>query len=433
MTRRLHALRFSLWLIPLLCLLASVGLSFATIAVDHHHHDGLVPQSLVGTATAAQTALSTVATAMVTLITLVLTVTTVAVQLAMGQFSPRIVRALLRDRPSQLAHGLFVATFAYALLAIRAVDDRGGGAVPGLTVLVAYVLMLASVVTLVLYVHHAGEGLRVAGLIDLVGDELRVQLDRLYPAPASVGDDARTTVVAREPGVVVGVEREALVAAASAADCVLELVPVMGDFVAAGAPLLRVHGDPARLDRARLAGLVVLGSERTHLDDPAYGFRKLVDIAERGVSEPFGDPTTAVQAIDRLHDCLRQLVRRPFPSGRHRDAAGRVRLVERTLSWDGYVRLSFDELRLAGAGSPQVARRLRAGLVDLRAVAPVERRAVLDRQLELLAAGVARAYPDEDDVRAALTSDLQGIGSGDDVVVSDRDAPTADGQVRIAR
>ena len=35
------------------------------------------------------------------------------------------------------------------------------------------------------------------------------------------------------------------------------------------------------------------------------------------------------------------------------------------MSWEGYVRLGFDELRLAGAGSPQVARRLRAALEDL--------------------------------------------------------------------
>jgi hypothetical protein len=45
---------------------------------------------------------------------------------------------------------------------------------------------------------------------------------------------------------------------------------------------------------------------------------------------------------------------------------GDVRLIERILGWDCYVRLAFDELRLAGAASPQVPRRLRAALEDLR-------------------------------------------------------------------
>ena len=53
--------------------------------------------------------LSTVAASMVSLTALVLTITMVVVQLAMGQFSPRIVQRILRDKPSQLAIGLFVA------------------------------------------------------------------------------------------------------------------------------------------------------------------------------------------------------------------------------------------------------------------------------------------------------------------------------------
>src|SRR4028119_388261 len=96
----------------------------------------------------------------------------------------------------------------------------------------------------------------------------------------------------------------------------------------------------------------------------------LVDIAERSLSAgPFSDPTTAVQAIDRLNDILRQIVRRPLHSGSYEDTAGTVRLVVPTLTWDGFVHLAFDEIRQAGAGSPQVSRRLRAALNDLLSVA----------------------------------------------------------------
>jgi uncharacterized membrane protein len=145
--------------------------------------------------------------------------------------------------------------------------------------------------------------------------------------------------------------------------------------------------------------------------------RKLVDVATRSIySSPFQDPTTSVQSIDAIHDILRRLARREFPSGRHHDAHGHVRLVERVMSWEGYVRLAFDELRLAGAGSPQVARRLRAALEDLRTVAPPERRPPLDRQLELLDEAVRRAYDDDADIDAALVPDMQGIGSGPDVM-----------------
>jgi uncharacterized membrane protein len=231
-------------------------------------------------------------------------------------------------------------------------------------------------------------------------------------------------VLAPEPGAIVRIDEEGLVATARDAGCVLELIPRMGDFVPRAGPLFRVHGAANGLDDARVARCVVVAAERSHKGDPAYGIRKLVDIGERAIAQPFADPTTAVQAIDRLHDCLRQLATRRFPPVRLTDRDGHLRLIVRRVSWGGLVRLSFDELRLAGAGSPQVARRLRAALLDLKTVAPTDRQGPLDRQLALLTAGVRRAFDDEDDVRAALTADQQGIGSGLDVTVGD----DADGQ-----
>ncbi len=116
------------------------------------------------------------------------------------------------------------------------------------------------------------------------------------------------------------------------------------------------------MEEDRLLQAVILKLEPTLDEDVAYGVRLLVDIAERSLSDsPFQDPTTAVQAIDRLHDILSQLARRPFPDGRHRDESGEVRLVVPSMSWEAYVHLAFDVIRMVGAGSPQVTRRLKAG------------------------------------------------------------------------
>jgi uncharacterized membrane protein len=211
------------------------------------------------------------------------------------------------------------------------------------------------------------------------------------------------------------IDYEALVTAARAADCTLEMAPAVGDFVPAGAPLFKVLGDPTRLDRSRVAAAVSLGPERTMNQDVAYGFRMLVDIAVRALSDPM-DPTTAVQAIDRLHDGLRQLARRPFPTGQYRDAAGHLRLQVSHISWDGYVHLAFDEIRDVGASSVQISRRLTAALEDLLSVAPLERRPPLERQRTLLEAAVAETSS-SGDRREPLTADMQGIGSADELQV----------------
>jgi uncharacterized membrane protein len=401
-------LRASLWFVPVLCVLAGVALSFGTIALDRLFDYDAVPQGLAGNPAAASAILSTVAAAMVSLATLVLTITIVVVQLAMGQFSPRIVQRILRDKPSQLAIGLFVATFVHAILTLREVQDNGDGSghVPGIAVLTSFVLVLASIAVLVVYVQHLGQALRVSALVELVGHDTRGLIDKLYPDKGTPAPDrARRAVRARESGVVTAIGYDELVEEAARAGCMLELVPAIGEFVAADAPLFVVHGDRNGLDEDKVHRALALKLEPTLDRDVGYGLRMLVDIAERSLSEsPFQDPTTAVQAIDRLHDILRQLARRPFPDGLHRDEAGELRLVVRVPSWQDYVELATEELTLVGAGSPRVVRRLRRALEDLSEIAPPERRQIVERRLELLEAAASDDGGDESRPPAKLSS-----------------------------
>ena len=144
--------------------------------------------------------------------------------------------------------------------------------------------------------------------------------------------------------------------------------------------------------------------------DPAFGFRQLVDIGQKALSPAVNDPTTAVQAIDLMHDLLRKLATRPFPRGQRCDENGDLRLMFPVMTWEAYVHLACDELRHYGAESLQVMRRLRAMLEDIRAVAPEDRRPVLETQLQLLAAATKRSWPDIEDRRLGLVGDPQGLG-----------------------
>jgi uncharacterized membrane protein len=408
--RTMRGLRTSLWLVPALCVVAGVVLSIGTLALDRWLGFGLIPSQLVGGPDAALAILSTIATSMVPLAALVLTITMVVVQLAMGQFSPRIVRTILQDTTSQLAIGLFVGTFAHAMLTMREIRLGGSGGVPGIAILTAFVLVIASIILLVYYVHHLGQSLRVAALIELVGDRMRELVDRDYGHDEDAEEaHPQGAIAAPVSGVVSNVDHDGLVAAAADADCVVELIPPLGDFVPAGAVLARVTPADAPIDHERVAGGVRLGAERTMDQDLAYGLRMLVDIAERSVSEPFLDPTTAVQAIDRLHDCLRQLVRRTFPDGRYDDAEGRLRLVERTMNWEGFVALAFDEMIEAGRLSPQIPRRLAAALEDLIRLAPPDRRPCLEERLRRVH---ERAAQDR------VVADQEGIGSAADLTTA---------------
>jgi uncharacterized membrane protein len=398
-TRLLHAIRTGLWFTPLACVLAGAGVAAATTFVDRHWGP-LVPQAVTGSSADVRQILGTIATSIVTLTGLVLTMTLVAVQLAIGEFSSRIVRPLLENHPSQLVIGIFGATLVQAVVALRAVDVVKGH-IPGV-----YALMASSLVLLVLYSHEIGVTLRSSALIDTVGDRGRDLVQKWYPVHDEV-EPPDDVIVAKRAGLVVKVLRERLVKEAREADCVFELLPMIGDFVPRDAPLFRIHGNGGGVDRSHVSRLVLLADERALKEDLGAAFRALVDVAERSLQQPFADPTTAVQAIHRLHDLLRQLARRDLGDGCTRDEDGVARLVERRRDWDAFVRLAFDEIRLAGKDSPQIPRRLRAALDDLKSVAPPERQAALDRQLALL----DEAVPD-----------VQGIGSGPDLTSQARRA-----------
>lgn len=83
----------------------------------------------------------------------------------------------------------------------------------------------------------------------------------------------------------------------------------------------------------------------------------------------------------------------------------------KTLSWDDYVRLSFEEIRKGAVASVQVTRRLRACFEDLLQCAPEERRAPLERQLRLLDAEIESNGSANLDSDVWWQSDPQGIGA----------------------
>jgi uncharacterized membrane protein len=400
-----------MWFWPLVCIGAGIALSLISVAVDRAFDGALIPRALTGGPDAALEILGTVAGSMVSLTALVLTVVLVVVQLAMGQFSPRIVATILQDKPSQFAIGTFVGTFAHAMLSLSQVRTAEGAEfVPGVAIVVAFVLIIVSIMVLVLYVNHIGRKLRAASLIEAVGEQIRTKLDELYPERLTEEQATPGIISVPQSGVLLHIDHVHLVDLGRTADVVLEVVPALGDFVPAGAALVRIKGQPRFDVEPEVLRRISLDTERSFDQDLAYGPRLLVDICVRTLAEPF-DPTTAVQAIDRLHDFLRQLVHRKFPSGEYRDQAGTVRLVIKTLSWDDYVRLSFEEIRKGAVGSVQVTRRLRACFEDLLQCAPEERRAPLERQLRLLDAEIESNGSANLDSDVWRQSDPQGIST----------------------
>jgi uncharacterized membrane protein len=114
-------------------------------------------------------------------------------------------------------------------------------------------------------------------------------------------------------------------------------------------------------------------------EDPALGLRLLVDVALRALSPSLNDPSTAGQAIDRLHELLSVLQGREIPSPLILRADGGARVLLPTPDWDAYVRLATSELGLACRAMPQVRRHLLQMIGSLLATASPTRQPALRR------------------------------------------------------
>jgi uncharacterized membrane protein len=342
----------------------------------------------------------------------------VAIQVASGQLTPRIIATtLLRDPVVRYAVGLFIFTLLFAVSAL----NRLAANPEQLVLLVAALFGVSCFAAFLFVIDYTARLLRPITILTRLGRQGLAVIEEVYPeltfAPVMADNDdevlgtpARVVHHQGQSEIVVAVNTEALKAAAIAANGIIEFVPQMGDFVAVDEPLFNLHGGAKAIDDAVLHAAVVFGPERTIEQDPAFAFRVVIDIGLRALSSAINDPTTAVLAIDQLHRLLRSVGRRHLRTDRVTDPSGALRLVLRTPNWEEFVHLTFAEIRLCGAGSLQVARRLRSMIVNLLQTLPRHRADALRLQLDLLDREIEQRYPFAEDAALARIPDSQGLG-----------------------
>jgi uncharacterized membrane protein len=298
----------------------------------------------------------------------------VALQLTSSQFSPRALRSFLRDGTTQVALGLFVATFTYSFAALSAVRFAAGDDetfVPVVTVTGALLLLGSSIIVFIHFIHHTAHSLRVVTIVEEIASETRRTLDAQYP-PAVI-DTASTmpptefgaVVSAPSAGVVADVDLSGLAGLAARRSATVEVCEMAGTYVPAGAPLLLVSGND---EQDQWTDHLRLENEPTMHLNAEFGFRQLVDIAERALSPGINDPTTAVQCLDRLHDLLRMVANRPLPARRFAFVDGVARASIPQPDFDRLLALALDEISHWGRDSIQVGRRIQAIVDDLLAI-----------------------------------------------------------------
>lgn len=409
-------LRNSLWILPAL----SIPVALVTVALLTRYERAIGSQVNISPET-GRAIMGTVAASTFTLVVLIASALLVAVQLASAQLTPRLIALVYRNPYRKLAFALFVFTFTFSIGVLVRIEDT----VPRLAGYAAAYGFLLNLALFILFIDSIGKALRPSAAVRLVGLAGREVIRAVYPLPLkedskaprplkALGDGQPRIVRNTVDGAVLAFDMKGLVALAQASNCLIELVPEVGDSIAASDPLFRIYHGGDDLTDSTLRNSVAIGGERTLEQDPMFAFRIIVDIASKALSPAINDPTTAVLAIDQIHHLLRDIGQRYLAEGQERDRVGRVRFIYRTPNWEDFVQLGTTEIRQYGRDSIQVQRRLRAMLKNLIDTLPERRAPVLRKELALLTKLSQRAFLDLDDQTLAESGDLQGIGGSCD-------------------
>jgi uncharacterized membrane protein len=415
-------IRGSFWFLPALMALAAVVLAFGLLALD----GGIAGRWIAahglgygGGAEGASTVLQTIATSMMTIAGVVFSMTLVALSLASSQFGSRLLRNFMRDTANQVVLGVFVATFLYCILVLRAVRRADESLfVPQVAVAVGVVLAVASIAMLVYFIHHVATSIQADQVIERVGAEASQTIERMFPqrigrpvreaaggaAATGAPEGESRAIPAAGDGYLQRVDIDALLAVAAREDLVVRLCHRPGDYLVAGTAVAWAWPGE-RVDdaiAAELAGAFASGAERTPAQDLRFCLQQLVEIAVRALSPGVNDPYTALASIDRIASALHHLAEREMPEAHRLDDRGRLRVIAIPVAFAEFVDVAFDPLRRHARGDVAATIRL---LEAIRAVAPATRRAAdreaLARQAAMVARGASEALPEAEDRSAA--------------------------------
>jgi uncharacterized membrane protein len=415
-------LKSSLWLVPFFALLLQMVVSRITHRIGFwlmnsgrlDEQTGLLALSMPG----ARTLLETIVTLNMSFLVFTFGSLLVAIQVASGQFTPRIIATtLLRDNRIRYSVGFFVFTLLFSLRALTRMDTT----VHQFNTLISGIFGALSLVNFLYLIDYAARMLRPISLVRSIGEQGIEVIKRIYPLPTThpsgapsrhwEGCRCRTSTHQHKSGIVLAIDVEGLVALAERVDGIIEFVPHVGDFIAVEEPLFRLYGGAEALGDHELRTFVAIGVERTMEQDPTFAFRILVDIALKALSPAINDPTTATLAIDQLHRLLLTVGKRHLRGEEYTDRSGTVRVVLQTPNWEDYVHLSYTEIRHCGAGSIQIARRMRSMGETLIQFLPEHRHLALLAELDKLDRSLESHFAFPEDLALARIPDAQGLGS----------------------
>lgn len=400
-------LRSSFWLVPSLMTSGAILAALFMLWLDAQPWSkGVLPWMTPSSAAedGSRLVLSTIAGSMITVASLVFSMTLVALTLAAGNIGPRLIDRFMDNRINQVALGLFLATFVYSLLVLRAVTGGDQPFIPHLSVSLAMLMAIVSFGWLIVFIHDMARSIQVDNVVARVADELTTifrYLPERYPKAVTRPNDepmSGTPIRAGRSGYIQAIDPETLLELANDRDVIVQMRQRPGHFVIPSTVIAYVVGSADDDLAEEINAAVVLGPQRTATQDSAFSIDLIVEIAARALSPGINDFYTALACIDHLMAAFHTTLENGVPGNGFQDENGRLRLVLVPITIDGLFDNALHPLRRMGCSNVSVTLRLIKRLTMLAESQPPENAmAAIERHGGLIhQAAIAQSFSDVD-------------------------------------
>ncbi|SHG28610.1 DUF2254 domain-containing protein [Ornithinibacillus halophilus] len=294
------------------------------------------------------------------LVTAILTMTTISFSVIMvvlttysSQFSPRTLQDFMQSKVTHHVLGVFSFGFIFALgnLVLLGMHDTMVG--PILMSIIAIVCLAF----FIYFIHHASKWLQVSSLIQFIHVD-SVKVIQNYSNKKDFGEyetwdeeevkniTERSTheLLSKHSGYIQKIEWSMLVKWAKEKETVIVLKQEIGNYVTKGLPILSVNEKIPVEQLETIEEWIIIGNERTDLEDIEFNIQKLVEIAVKAVSPSINDPDTAIDCINRIGSILSDLGKHYKNVGFLTDQEGQLRLIKRVKTFEDYLYKSFYQI-----------------------------------------------------------------------------------------
>lgn len=317
-----------------------------------------------------------IASSTITITSIAFSMTVVALVMASNQFGPRLIENFMQNKWTQLVLGVFTSTFVFCLVLISKINVSSQlSYYPQFAMVIALILAVICVFVLIFFIHHVATSIRADNVVKQISNAMMNDIRTLQSEKKRVREfksivefdnyTYKLSIVSQCDGYIQAIEYHQIMAIAEQFDALIVMQHRAGHYIVPGTTIATLYTNAGMPNSMTLDSALVIGQERTALQDTLFAINQLVEMALRALSPSMNDPFTAINCIDRLASGLASFTEEKLPKTSIVDDKNELRMITNEATFSDLFNGAFNQIRQNSVNHPFVVMHLLATFITL--------------------------------------------------------------------